>query len=373
MKDKSYEFDVDELRETLGYSMQFVGKLFCIVIDAEPFEKYNCNQIVQDILLVANSCNTKIIVVVGCFSSRSRDRKRQKNYDQIKFAFESLKQQFGRSAVSVSLSGDWRKSLSGRIGTVLKRYQVVIVPAIEEHSIADTKQILSSLGGIVGQDQIAKLIILGNHEGVLDQDGEFLHQVLSDRVQEFIDKEVVTGELAVVLQDALVAIGNNIGRVHIVKGTEDGGLLAELFTKDGIGTMIFSGQYIEARPAFPEDLDSIRSLTHCCEDTVSQFWVAAIDDYVIACLRLQCFAEEKKSIISSLAVNPDYADMGLKLLREAEKKSTENGSTVLLLALPKIIPWWIPGEFKDGNIAMLPKDGGQGEGQRPSAILFKDI
>ncbi len=373
MKDKSYEFDASELRETLGYSIQFVGKLFCVIIDAEPFENYSCNQIVQDILLVANTCNTKIIVVVGCFSSRLRDKKRQRNYDQVKSAFESLKGQFGRSAVTVSLSGDWHKSLSSRIGTVLKRHQVVIVPAMEEDSVPDTKQMLSSVGGIVGQDQIAKLIILGNHEGVLDKDGEFLHQVHSDRVQEFIDKEVVTGELAVVLQAALTAIENNVGRVHIVKGAEDGGLLAELFTKDGIGTMICSGQYIEVRPAFPEDIDSIRNLTHCCENAVSQFWVAAIDDYVIACLRLQRFAEEKKSVVSSLAVNPDYAEMGLRLLCEAEKKATENGSTVLLLALPKIIPWWIPGEFKDGRIAMLPTNGGQSYDQRSSTSLFKNI
>jgi N-acetylglutamate synthase-like GNAT family acetyltransferase len=381
MNSKNNSFDVDSLRETLGYSIQFVGKLFCIIIDAESFNNYDCNQLVQDLLLVVHSCDTRIIVVVGCFPFRTGKKKKQASLGQIRYASEAVKKQFGPSAATVKLSGEWQKSLSRRLGIVLKR-QVAIVPAIQEpFDVLDTKQILSSFGSAVGQDQIAKLIILSSHDGIIDQNGDFLHQVQSDLVQDLINKGIVAGELTVISQTALLAISNNIRRVHIVNGAKSGGLLAELFTKDGIGTMIFSGQYIEVRPALPEDLNGIRSLmsldasqnlsAQCCEGNVEQFLVAAIDDYVVACARLQHFVEAKKSFVSSLVVNPDYSDRGIQLLAQAGKIASSKGSDCLLLGLPKIVPWWIPPEFEVTESSAIPKEL-RGELKSPT-ILSRDI
>jgi N-acetylglutamate synthase-like GNAT family acetyltransferase len=386
MNSKSSSFDVDSLRETLGYSIQFLGKLFCVIIDAESFERYNCNQLVQDLLLVVDSCDAKIIVITGCFPSRLRKKKRAANLERIQRASEAITKRFGHLATTIKLSGEWQKSLPEQLNIVLKRQSVAIVPAVQESlGMPDLKQILSSLGGAVGQDQIAKLIILSSCDGVVNQNGDFLHQVQSDHAQDLINKDVVSGELAVILQTALLAVSNNIRRVHIVNGVKPGALLEELFTKDGTGTMIYSGQYIGIRPAWPEDINGIRSLmsvnaiqnspVRCCESNVEQFWVAAIDDYAIACARLRHFAEEKKSLISSLTVNPDYPDIGIQLLAKTTDVACSKGYSSILLVLPKIIPWWMPPAFKTVESSALPlsiQEECQGE-LKSSTILSKDI
>lgn len=382
MNSKNNLFDADSLRETLGYSIQFVGKLFCIIIDAESFRSYDCNQLVQDLLLVVNSCDAKMVVVVSCFPSRTGRKKKQESFKQIRLASEAIKKQFGLSATTVKLAEEWQKSLPGQLNTVLKRQPVAIVPAIQEPlDIPGTEQVLSSLGGAVGQDQIAKLIILSSHDGIVDQNRDFLHQVQSDQVQTLINDGIVAGELAVILQIALSAISNNIRRVHIVSGAERGALLEELFTKDGVGTMIFSGQYIEIRPALPEDLNGIRSLMsldasqnlsgQCSESNIEQFLVAAVDDYIIACARLQHFIEAKVSLVCSVAVNPDYPDRGIQLLAEAKRIAFGKGSNRMLLALPKVIPWWMPSEFEVINPSVIPKEL-SGELKSPT-VLSKDI
>jgi len=52
-----------------------------------------------------------------------------------------------------------------------------------------------------------------------------------------------------------------IPRVHIINGKVDEGLLAEVFSNDGIGTLIYANEYQQIRPAKKKDIRAIQLLT----------------------------------------------------------------------------------------------------------------
>lgn len=56
---------------------------------------------------------------------------------------------------------------------------------------------------------------------------------------------------------AVVACKNGVKRTHIVDARIDGGLLLELYSRDGVGSMISTDFYEGIRAARTSDLDSI--------------------------------------------------------------------------------------------------------------------
>ena len=60
---------------------------------------------------------------------------------------------------------------------------------------------------------------------------------------------------------AAAACAAGVHRVHIVNGREDEGLLAEVFSNEGIGTLIYANEYEQIRPAKKKDIRAIQLLT----------------------------------------------------------------------------------------------------------------
>ena len=62
-------------------------------------------------------------------------------------------------------------------------------------------------------------------------------------------------------QHAAAACKAGVPRVHVINGTLDEGLLAEVFSNDGIGTLIYANEYQQIRPAKKKDVRAIQLLT----------------------------------------------------------------------------------------------------------------
>lgn len=63
---------------------------------------------------------------------------------------------------------------------------------------------------------------------------------------------------------AVVACKNGIKRTHIVDARIDGGLLLELYSRDGVGTMISTDFYEGIRGARASDLENIMVSFYKC-------------------------------------------------------------------------------------------------------------
>ncbi len=83
-----------------------------------------------------------------------------------------------------------------------------------------------------------KLIILTNVTGLLDQQGNLLTGITSRQVQALIDEGTIHGGMLPKIHCALDAVRGGVKAAHIIDGRIEHAVLVELFTDEGIGTLI---------------------------------------------------------------------------------------------------------------------------------------
>jgi len=93
-------------------------------------------------------------------------------------------------------------------------------------------------GAVAGALSAAKLILLTDTEGILDDKGKLMPTLTKKKVEALIKKKVITGGMLPKVAACFDALGGKVGKVHIVDGRVPHALLLEIFTKTGIGTEI---------------------------------------------------------------------------------------------------------------------------------------
>jgi acetylglutamate kinase len=83
-----------------------------------------------------------------------------------------------------------------------------------------------------------KLILAGDVDGYLDEDGRVVSRLTAAEVRGLQAAGKVRGGMAPKLEAALIALEGGVRSVHLVNGTRRNGLLTEVFTDEGCGTMI---------------------------------------------------------------------------------------------------------------------------------------
>jgi len=84
----------------------------------------------------------------------------------------------------------------------------------------------------------ARLILLTDIEGVMDSEGHLLTDLSHKDAQKLIDDGIATGGMIPKLGTAITAIRDGVEAVIILDGRRAHGLLVELFTDVGAGTLI---------------------------------------------------------------------------------------------------------------------------------------
>ena len=83
-----------------------------------------------------------------------------------------------------------------------------------------------------------KLIYLTNTPGLLDSSKNLLTGLNAGQVKELINTGVVHSGMLPKINSALEAVAGGVNRAHIIDGRVDHAVLLELFTDDGVGTLI---------------------------------------------------------------------------------------------------------------------------------------
>jgi acetylglutamate kinase len=86
--------------------------------------------------------------------------------------------------------------------------------------------------------QAEKLILLTNVPGLLDADGKTLTGLSTEQVQELITSGVIHSGMLPKIQCALSAVHNGVTSAHIIDGRVSHAALLEIFSDEGIGTLI---------------------------------------------------------------------------------------------------------------------------------------
>jgi acetylglutamate kinase len=85
-----------------------------------------------------------------------------------------------------------------------------------------------------------KLVLLTNTPGVLDKDGNLLTGLTAVKVDELIADGTISGGMIPKISSALEAVKRGVKSCHIIDGRVEHGLLLEVLTDEGVGTLIRS-------------------------------------------------------------------------------------------------------------------------------------
>ena len=192
-----------------------------------------------------------------------------------------------------------------------------------------------------------KLIFITPRDGLI-YNGQIVQQMLVSELQHLLQTNSVgfAPELLSKAQHAVLACQAGIPRVHVINGRMDEGLLAEVFSNDGVGTLIYANEYQQIRPAKKKDIRAIQLLTKqaveaeelvkrtraAIEKNLGDFFIFEIDKNPVACVALHVYSEQKKGELACLYVNPLHENRGIgrKLIQYVENKAREMNLTDLL-------------------------------------------
>lgn len=94
-------------------------------------------------------------------------------------------------------------------------------------------------GKLAEELKAEKLILLTNTQGLLDKKDKLLTGLSIERVDELIADGTIHGGMLPKIRCALEAVQNNVCSAHIIDGRVEHAVMLELFTDEGIGTLIF--------------------------------------------------------------------------------------------------------------------------------------
>ena len=173
------------------------------------------------------------------------------------------------------------------------------------------------------------------------------------------------------LRLAIDAVRSGIKRIHFIDQSTDGGLLLELFTRDGYGTMITNLFYEGCRQASIDDIGGILGLIEPLETSgvlvvrsreqmeleIRHFQVIEKDGTIIACLACIPDDDEDVAEIACLAVHDDYrrAGLGSQLLDLAEQRARQLGVSRLYTLTTRTLHWFIEHGFSEADADALPR------------------
>ncbi|EHZ8053902.1 TPA: amino-acid N-acetyltransferase [Escherichia coli] len=239
-----------------------------------------------------------------------------------------------------------------------------------------------------------KMIGFCSSQGVTNNDGDIVSELFPNEAQARVEAQEEKGDYnsgtVRFLRGAVKACRSGVRRCHLISYQEDGALLQELFSRDGIGTQIVMESAEQIRRATINDIGGILELIRPLEQQgilvrrsreqlemeIDKFTIIQRDNTTIACAALYPFPEEKIGEMACVAVHPDYrsSSRGEVLLERIAAQAKQSGLSKLFVLTTRSIHWFQERGFTPVDIDLLPESKKQLYNyQRKSKVLMADL
>ncbi|AAZ89570.1 amino-acid N-acetyltransferase [Shigella sonnei] len=239
-----------------------------------------------------------------------------------------------------------------------------------------------------------KMIGFCSSQGVTNDDGDIVSELFPNEAQARVEAQEEKGDYnsgtVRFLRGAVKACRSGVRRCHLISYQEDGALLQELFSRDGIGTQIVMESAEQIRRATINDIGGILELIRPLEQQgilvrrsreqlemeIDKFTIIQLDNTTIACAALYPFPEEKIGEMACVAVHPDYrsSSRGEVLLERIAAQAKQSGLSKLFVLTTRSIHWFQERGFTPVDIDLLPESKKQLYNyQRKSKVLMADL
>ncbi|HFQ8225810.1 amino-acid N-acetyltransferase [Citrobacter telavivensis] len=239
-----------------------------------------------------------------------------------------------------------------------------------------------------------KMIGFCSSQGVTNDDGDIVSELFPNEAQARVEAQEEKGDYnsgtVRFLRGAVKACRSGVRRCHLISYQEDGALLQELFSRDGIGTQIVMESAEQIRRATINDIGGILELIRPLEQQgilvrrsreqlemeIDKFTIIQRDNMTIACAALYPFPEEKIGEMACVAVHPDYrsSSRGEVLLERIAAQAKLIGLSKLFVLTTRSIHWFQERGFTPVDIDLLPESKKEMYNyQRKSKVLMADL
>jgi amino-acid N-acetyltransferase len=422
-----------DLRGILKYVPRFQGQIFVIALDGSIVADENFANLLIDIA-VLRSLGIKVVIVHGigqqvkelaalrnvpitdAFGTGVTDaatldiaiRASSRVSHEI---FEGVTQNGLKAAVTnavravpVGIIRGVDQQFTGKIDRVDKEFlqQLIaqqVVPIVQPicfdrdgHSLRVNSDLVAA--ELAEALQASKIIFLAPLAG-LEVDGRIERALSVDTVRRVLETkpESIAESGRSKAAHAVKAIETGTARVHLLDGRVFDGLLTEIFSNEGIGTLIYGNEYQQIRQATRRDVRHIYNLTRqavkreelvyrtqqAIEKHIDDFFVFEIDENLIACISLHAYPEAPKlAELGSLYVMPFYQNRGIgkKMVDYTCLVAKERGfSRVLALSTQSFTFFTSVCGFEEADKSVLPEARLKSyeESGRNSKIMIKAL
>jgi len=427
-----------DLREILRYVPQFREKTFVIALDGAVVEDGNFRNLLLDVALL-RSLNVDVVLVHGAAHQIARlaEQTHQKTSDlEGTGVTDATTLQLALTAATrvthELLEGLHMHDLRGVYGNALTAHPAGILFGVDYQWTGRVERVdVDLLRGLVqrgvvpvvppigcdgegrsyrlNSDSVAvevarvlgavKLIFVGTYPGIQlpgheAAEGKLLRQASIDEAEAILRQrraDLPTGQ-ASKLEQAVRAVKGGVPRVHVIDGRVEMGLLAEVFSNQGIGTLIHSNEYQAIRWATRKDVralftliqesvqndELVRRTRAEIERQIDDYFVFEVDRNIVACAALHPYTESNKAEVACVCVDRRFENRGIgaKLVRYAEDQARERGLAQLFLLSTQAFNFF---QQKGGYVRGTPDDLPPSRRERydrsgrQSLVLVKDL
>lgn len=424
-QDSKNDSHVDWFRQSAPYIHAHRGRTFVILFGGEAVEQQSFAHLIHDIALLG-SLGVRIVLVHGA-RPQIRQQLNELNTEsqfaegiritpneqmpaveqavgQVRMRIEA---QLSTGLPNTPMAGASVRVVSGNFITA-RPYGIrngidycqtgnvrnVDADAINQHLVNNNVVLISPIGysttgeifnlraeDVATETAIAlnadKLIFVMESNGVSDNSGTLLQQLNLPQAENWlIDHGNVDNQTDLDTQshlsNAAQACRGGVRRVHLVSRQNDGALLLELYTRDGIGTLVTADNYEGLRTANINDIGGIMELISPLEEKgalvkrsreqleldINNFTVIERDGMIIACAAIFSFMDEQAAEMACLAVHPDYQEhgRGADLMQHLEWQARKKHIKKLFTLTTQTMHWFIERGFVECAIDDLPME-----------------
>ena len=429
---------VEGFRHSVPYINTHRGKTFVIMLGGEAIEHENFSSIVNDIGLL-HSLGIRLVVVYGARPQIDAHHHEPLYHKNIRVTdaktLELVKQAAGTLQLDITarlsmslnntpLQGAHINVVSGNFiiaqplgvddgvdychsGRIRRIDEDAIHRQLDSGAIVLMGPVAVSVTGEsfnLTSEEIAtqlaiklkaeKMIGFCSSQGVTNDDGDIVSELFPNEAQARVEAQEEKGDYnsgtVRFLRGAVKACRSGVRRCHLISYQEDGALLQELFSRDGIGTQIVMESAEQIRRATINDIGGILELIRPLEQQgilvrrsreqlemeIDKFTIIQRDNTTIACAALYPFPEEKIGEMACVAVHPDYrsSSRGEVLLERIAAQAKQSGLSKLFVLTTRSIHWFQERGFTPVDIDLLPESKKQLYNyQRKSKVLMADL
>ncbi|MBI4756456.1 MAG: amino-acid N-acetyltransferase [Betaproteobacteria bacterium] len=295
--------------------------------------------------------------------------------------------------MDMQYTGRVRRIAVDALRATLEQHNVVLISPLGVSPSGETFNLsLEEVAQAVAVELRAeKLIFMCDVPGVTDAGGELLRELTADEAERILHSgQALSEDLGFYLPWAVAAVRGGVGRAHLISEAQDGALLLEVFTREGIGTVITRDPLARIREATVEDVGEVVRLIapleadgtlvrrgrEVLEMEIGRFSVLEHDGVIRGCAALYPFSADRAAELACLAVHPESrrAGFGEAILSHMLARAKAAGLERLFVLTTRTAHWFLERGFVAVPVDLLPAERRELYNlQRRSKVLMRTL